>query len=197
MIKDLILKTRSYRRFHQGHAIDMDTLRWFVDAARVGASAGNFQPLKYMLYNTPEDCARIFPTLAWASFLNNWPGPDEGDKPAAYIVIVGDRNVSSFLEYDVGIASQSILLAASERELGGCMIGSIQRDKLRNELNIPEKYEIMLVLALGKPKEKVVLEEIASKGGSEEIKYWRDSEGVHHVPKRRLQDLILESSAKR
>jgi len=112
----------------------------------------------------------------------------EGERPAAYIVILGDKGITQNFGCDHGIAAQSILLGAREKGLGGCMIGSITRDRLRELLNISDQYDILLVIALGKPKEKVVLEE-AALGGN--IKYWRDAQGVHHVPKRRLEDIIL------
>ncbi|MGC2434223.1 MAG: nitroreductase family protein, partial [Desulfobaccales bacterium] len=124
----------------------------------------------------------------WAGYLKDWPGPSEGERPAAYIVVLGDTEISKNFGCDHGIAAQSILLGARAQELGGCMLGSIQRDRLRQLFKIPENLEILLVIALGQPKETVVLEEVA-RGGS--IKYWRDASGVHHVPKRRLKDIIL------
>lgn len=120
--------------------------------------------------------------------MEGWPGPAEGERPAAYIVILGDTGISKNFGCDHGIAAQSILLGARDRGLGGCMLGSIQRDRLRGLLNLPEILDILLVIALGRPKETVVLEEV-SPGG--DIKYWRDGQGIHHVPKRRLEDIIL------
>ena len=188
MIKDLILKNRSCRRFYQEHSIDMGTLKQLVDLARLSASAGNLQPLKYILSCDPEKNALIFPCLAWAGYLKDWEGPVEGERPSAYIIILGDTQISKVFGCDHGIASQSILLGAAEKGLGGCMIGSIHREQLHNTLHIPERYEILLVLALGKPREKAVIEEIGPDG---DIKYWRDSKGVHHVPKRPLDEIII------
>jgi nitroreductase len=87
-----------------------------------------------------------------------------------------------------GIAAQSILLGAVELGLGGCMIGNLQRPSLKAALNIPENLEIVLVIALGKPKECVVIDEIEADG---DIKYWRDENQVHHVPKLKLKDMIM------
>ena len=188
MIKDLILKNRSCRRFYQEHSIDINTLKQLVDLARLSASAGNLQPLKYILSCDPEKNALIFPCLAWAGYLKDWGGPAEGERPSAYIIILGDTQISKVFGCDHGIASQSILLGAAEKGLGGCMIGSIHREQLHNTLHIPERYEILLVLALGKPREKAVIEEIGPDG---DIKYWRDSKGVHHVPKRPLDEIII------
>ena len=188
MIRDLIRKNRSYRRFHQEVDIKLETLRELVDLARLSASAKNFQPLKYILSSDRRKNSLIFPHLIWARFLTNWPGPSEGERPSAYIVILGDAEISRFWDYDAGIAAQSILLGATEKGLGGCMIASVNREELRKDLEIPSRYEILLVLALGKPKEKVVIETVGPGG---DTKYWRDSQGVHHVPKRPLDDIII------
>lgn len=188
MIRDLVVKNRSYRRFHQEVAIELETLRELVDLARLSASARNLQPLKYLLSCDPPKNALIFPHLGWAGDLKDWPGPSEGERPSAYIVILGDREIRRSFGCDHGIAAQSILLGATERGLGGCIIGSIQRQGLYKALEIPARYEILLVLALGKPKEKVVIETVGPDGAT---RYWRDSEGTHHVPKRRLGEIIV------
>ena len=188
MIRDLVVATRSVRRFHQHEPVDLETLRALVDLARLSASAANVQPLKYILSCEPERNARIFPLLAWAGYLKDWPGPVEGERPAAYIVILVDKHLRQSVDCDHGIAAQSMLLGASERGLSGCIIASIQRRELREALAIPEHLEILLVLALGKAKEKVVLEPLGPDG---DVKYWRDADGVHHVPKRALDDIIV------
>lgn len=187
MIRDLILKNRSYRRFYE-EAIERETLRELVDLARCSASAANRQPLKYILSCTPERNADVFSTLSWAGALKDWPGPSQGERPSAYIVILGDTSINKTFGVDHGIAAQSIMLGAVDRGLGGCMLGAVDRGRLRKLLDIPEQYEVLLVLALGKPKEKVVLEEM---GPSDDFRYWRDDESVHHVPKRRLDDIII------
>jgi nitroreductase len=189
MIKDLVERTRSYRRFYQDHNIDLDTLRELVDVARLSAAAGNLQPLKYMLSNGQEKNSKIFQHLAWAGYLRDWRGPEEGERPSAYIIVLGDKRICNSFGCDHGIACQNIMLAAVEKGLGGCMIGSVNRERLRADLGIADYLEILLVLALGKPNETVVLEEVGPEG---DIKYWRDSDGVHHVPKRRLEDIIVE-----
>jgi nitroreductase len=191
-LKDLILKTRSYRRFDQSGIVPMSLLREMVDAARLSGSARNLQPLRYMLYNNSADCERIFPTLAWAGYLKEWPGPEEGERPTAYIVQLGDLDLTDDWWCDDGIAAQSMLLTAVEHGFGGCIIGSVQREKLRGILGIPEQYEIIQVIALGRPVEKVVIEDaVQGEDGQVDIKYWRDESGVHHVPKRGLDELII------
>ena len=189
MIRDLIIKNRTYRRFHQDLAVERETLRELVDLARLSASAANTQPLKYVLSCEPQKNALVFQHLGWAGYLRDWPGPSEGERPSAYIIILADTQISEFADCDHGIAAQSILLGAAEKGLGGCMIGTVQRRGLCEALEIPPRYKVLLVLALGKPAEKVVLETVDSDGS---IKYWRDTDGVHHVPKRPLDELILD-----
>jgi len=188
MLKHLILQNRSYRRFHENVPVEHETLRELVDLARLSPSAANLQPLKYVLSCDPETNALIFPHLAWAGYLTEWPGPAEGERPAAYIIILGDSQIIQSVGCDHGIAAQSILLGAAERGLGGCMIGSIQRDALRAALKIPERYNILLVIALGQPAETCVIEPVGQAG---DIKYWRDAADTHHVPKRSLDEIIL------
>ncbi len=189
MLRDLILKNRTRRRFYQDEPVSLETLRALVDLARLSASASNKQPLKYMLSNTPERNAVIFQHVAWAGYIPDWGGPAEGERPAAYIIILCDTAISPDANIDHGIAAQSIMLGAVERGLGGCMLGSVKRAALREALTIPEQYTILLVLALGKPREDVVIDPV---GPDSDIRYWRDETGTHHVPKRALEDIILE-----
>ena len=187
MLKDLLLKNRSYRRFHQDHQISGEDLEDMIDAVRLSASARNAQPLKYILSNDPVKNENIFSTLAWAGYLKNWDGPAEGERPTAYIVQLHDTTLGDNYFCDDGIAAQSILLTAVEKGLGGCIIASVKKDKLSVLLEIPDHLKIIQVIALGKPAEKVVIEDI--KDG--DIKYWRDKDGVHHVPKRGVGELVI------
>jgi nitroreductase len=188
MIRDLVIKNRTCRRFYEEVAIELQTLRELVDLARLSASGANLQPLKYILSCEPQKNALIFPHLGWAGYLKDWSGPSEGERPAAYIIILNDTQISENPGCDHGIAAQSILFGATEKGLGGCMIGTINKQKLRKDLEIPSRYQILLVLALGKPKEHVIIESVNDSG---DIKYFRDNEGKHHVPKRDLDDIIL------
>lgn len=188
MLKDLVRKNRSYRRFYEETAVELETLKELVDLARLSASGANKQPLKYALSCDRDRNALIFPTLAWAAYLEDWPGPDEGERPSAYVIILGDTEIPMAGGVDHGIAAQTILLGATERGLGGCIIASIQREALRDALGIDPRYKILLVLALGKPKETVVIDPVGPDG---DIKYLRDSDGVHHVPKRSLEEIVI------
>jgi nitroreductase len=188
MIRELILKNRSYRRFDQSEKISESQLGEWIDLARNSASARNAQPLKYILSTEETLNSQIFELLAWAGYLTTWSGPEEGERPSAYIVVLNDTHIAGNYFCDDGIAIQSILLGATEAGYGGCIIHSVNRNKLRELLNLSEQYEILYVVALGKPKETVVLDEV--KDG--DIKYWRDENQVHHVPKRSLEEIILK-----
>lgn len=188
MIKELILKNRSYRRFYEDRTIKMETLRELVDLARLSPSGRNIQGLRYVLSNTKEQNDKIFENVFWAGYYKDWAGPEEGEKPSAYIVIVKDITLGAIAQQDEGISAQSILLGAVEQGLGGCIIGNINRKDLTESFNLAHKYEIALVLALGYPKEEIVIEDMNDNG---DVKYWRDENKVHHVPKRSLDDLIL------
>ena len=189
MLKDIVKRNRSYRRFHQDVEVSLETLRELVDLARLSASGMNLQPLKFMLSNTSQRNQAIFETVAWAGYLKDWSGPEAGERPSAYVVVLGDTVIRKSFGVDPGIAAQSILLGATEQGLGGCIIASIQRDVLREALGIDPRFEMLLVLALGKPKETVVIDPIGADG---DIKYWRDADGVHHVPKRGLDEILVE-----
>lgn len=189
MLKELVVKNRSYRRFAESREVPGEVLKELVGLARLCPSGANKQPLKYILSNDPEKNGRIFPALAWAGYLKDWDGPAEGERPSAYIIILCDREISEDPGCDHGIAAQTILLGAAEKGLGGCMVGSVRREKLGESLNIPDKYKILLVVALGEPAEKVVLEEAGLSG---DIKYYREQDGTHRVPKRKPDEIILD-----
>ncbi len=193
MIDDLIKNTRSFRRFDESVIIERKTLEDLIDLARHSASARNIQPLKYILSCDPETNGKIFSTLKFAAALKDWDGPTEGERPAAYIIVLGDTAISTNFWCDHGIAAQNIMLGARDRDLGGCMIASINQPKLRELLSIPDRYEILLVLAIGKPAETVVIEPMPSDGSAN---YWRDEQSIHHVPKRPLNEVILNLGMK-
>jgi nitroreductase len=186
-MKDLVTATRSYRRFKLDE-ISLETLRELVDLARLSPSGGNMQPLRYIISNDAATNAKIFPCTEWAGYFKDWDGPAEGERPAAYIIILHDKEAANSAGCDHGIAAQSIVLGACEQGIGACMIGSIHRNDLADTLNIDERYKIMLVIALGVPAERVILDIVGADG---DIKYFRDNNGVHHVPKHLLDDIII------
>ena len=159
-----------------------------MDLARKIPSAGNRQLLRYVLCCSPEVTSKIFETLGWAGSLPDWPGPEAGERPTAYIVIVTDQFSWDWIRVDLGIAAQTVLLGAVAKGLGGCMLGNVRKETLRQVIGLNEGLEILLVIALGKPIEEVVLEDVSE---GEATTYYRSDDKVHHVPKRRLEDLVL------
>jgi nitroreductase len=188
MIADLVKANRSCRRFDEQHPIATSTLLELVDLARLSASAANLQPLKYIVSCEPAANAKIFECLKWAYYLKDWPGPGPGERPGAYILMMNDTLISQEVDCDHGIAAQSILLGAREKGLAGCMLAAVNRPKLSAALDIPAHLTIRLVLAIGKPKETIVIDDMGTQG---DIRYWRDPGQVHHVPKRRLEDIVV------
>lgn len=184
---ELIKETRSIRRFKE-QPVSREDLEKLVDCARLSPSGANAQPLKYLLYNSKEDCARIFPVCRWAGALPDWDGPAQGERPSAYIVILLDTAVAKNSGVDHGIVAQSMMLGARSIGLGCCMIGAFDKPGLIKELSLSERYTPLLILALGEPNEAIILED-AKEGAS--LKYYRDEKDMHHVPKRTRKELLL------
>lgn len=189
MIRELIEKNRSYRKFHEEAEVTQETLRELVDLARLSGCGMNMQSLRYMLITEKADREKVYPNIKWAAFLKDWGGPKEGQRPSAFILMLKDAGKNSFVvQTDMGIACQSILLGAVERGLGGCIIGALNKEKLSKAFFITEDLELQYVIAIGKPDQSVILDEISLK---EDTKYWADKDGNHHVPKIRLEDIII------
>lgn len=188
MLKNLVVNNRSYRRFFEDQKISVSELKEWINFARLSASGRNAQTLKYKIVLSEDKRNEVFETLAWAGYLKNWDGPEKGERPAAYVIMLNDENLGKNYFSDDGIAAQSLLLGAVESGFGGCILRAFNDKKLRGIINANEGHKIIQVIALGKPKEKVVITEM--KEG--DIKYWRDEKGVHYVPKRNLDEIILE-----
>lgn len=189
MLKDIVSASRSFRRFDNSVAIPMRALEELVELARLCPSSANRQPLRFILCTSPSENEAVFACLKWAAYLKDWDGPTPSERPTAYIVVVNTAKDWDMAKIDLGIAAQTILLGAVEKGLGGCMLGAIDRERLRTHLGLDPDMEISLVLALGKPAEKVEIVDVPEDGS---IRYWRDEAGVHYVPKRKVEDLILE-----
>lgn len=182
---EAIKKRRTIRRFLQKR-IPFDDLKDLVDAARLAPSGGNLQQWEFMIIDDPELLEQIFSTLAWAAYLGLEGKPKEGEKPVAYIIVLTKAKTESpVLHADFGAAIENILLAAVDKGIGSCWIGSVQRGKLAQILNLPQTYSIQYVIALGYPAEQAIIED---EQGS--LKYWRDENGIHHVPKRKIDDVL-------
>ena len=187
MVSELIMKCRSYRRFVEKKHISDRMLRIFIENASLTPSGSNLQPLKYKIINNKKDNEELFKSLKWAGYLKDWKGPEEGERPAAYIIILGDKTISKTFSVDLGISAYALALSAAEKDIGSCMIGSIDRDVVRNHFDIPERFDILLVIAFGIPAETVIIE----KSLSGNMRYYRDEAQIHHVPKRDIDEVII------
>lgn len=188
MFRDLLIKSRSYRRYDQPRRISPQLLTELIELSRYTPSAANLQNLRFRLIHTEEDCELLFPSLKWAGYLRYWDGPEPGERPSAYIIILAPANTTRFHHTDSGIVAQTIMLGAAEHGLGGCMLASVDKEVVREAFQMPDELDILLVLALGYPAETVVIEDVID---PDDIEYWRDEEGVHHVPKRLVTELIV------
>ena len=193
MINDLVRRTRTVRRFQEKKQLDPALVLDLIDLARLGGSARNGQVLRYMVVTDENLCGQLFPLLGWAGYLRDWPGPAPGERPPAYIVCMLDlealRGAETEAHFDLGIATQNLLLGAAEQGLFGCRIGAFSPSVVHRLFELDDRFKVLLVLALGYPAESVVLEEVGPDG---DIRYWHDDQGVHHVPKRRLADILIE-----
>lgn len=181
---------RSYRRFDEGDPIPRTLLVELANLARLTASGANRMPLRFRLVSSANERDMVFSQLKWAGALKDWDGPEEGERPTGYIVIC-DAGHGATTPVDEGIAAQTIMLAAVEAGFGGCMLHAFNKAGVSQALGLADEgVEPLMVLALGRPAEKVVLEPLsASPDGS--TNYWRDAEGAHHVPKRSLEDVLI------
>ncbi|MDI9469429.1 MAG: nitroreductase family protein [Bacillota bacterium] len=186
----LVLDTRSVRRFKQEPVPGRELLESWVDIARQTPSAANRQPLRYLVVSGAEDCARLFPSLYWAAALKDWPGPAEDERPTGYVLVLRDQRLAKTREHDEGIVAYALQLAARADGFGSCMLGAIERKQIREEFGLPEWCEISLVLAFGAQGESIVLEDAET--GVASPSYYRDAQSVHHVPKRRLKDVLID-----
>ncbi|MBR5111988.1 MAG: nitroreductase family protein [Clostridia bacterium] len=189
MLKDLLIKNRSYRKYEERERLTKEDLLELIDYTRYTASTVNFQALKFKPVCEKEDNEAMFSFLRFAGLLKGKGTPPEGMRPTCYIIILCDSGIAKDLKYDAGIAAQTILLGAVEKGFGGCMLGSIERDKVFDYFRIDkERFTIELVIALGKPDENIILTEVGDDGSTA---YYRDEDGNHYVPKRKLEDIIL------
>lgn len=191
MLRDLVVKNRSYRGFDESRPVTREDMLEWVDLTRFTASSVNLQPLKYAIVSEREQVEALVKLTRWAGRLPELKLPLPGKHPTGFILICQDTRVSAaettFLK-DVGIVAQTILLAAAEKGFGGCMIGSFDAEGIKALLGIPAPVEPKLAVALGAPAENIVLTEVGEDG---KTTYFRDENGTHFVPKRKLEDIVL------
>lgn len=189
-LRNLLARNRSVRRFEQGRSVGAETLRELVALTRLTASGRNAQPLRYRLVTSEADKEAIFPLLAWAGYFTEWPGPAEGERPAAYLVQCLDTDYGQNCLCDDGLQLEAITLGAATLGLSCCIIKAFNAPALERALALPENLKARYVLAIGYAAENVVIEDMD--GSSEaDFKYYRTPDGTHHVPKRPLSELII------
>ncbi len=184
MIYDKIVGRRTIRKFTK-KPVPKDVLVKCVDAARLSPSGMNRQPLKFVPVNDEKLLTEVFAATSWAGYLPDY-GPSLEEMPQAYVLILLDKKIRESPGHDVGIAAMSISMVAYDHGLGSCMLGAINREALRGILKVPERFEIVLAVALGYPAENPVCDKVVNGN----IKYWLDKDGVLHVPKRELKDVV-------
>ena len=159
-----------------------------MDCARLAPSARNAQELRFSLVTQGDTCKKLFALTRWAGALKDWGGPHPGEQPTGFITIFMPQGGNELTFYDVGIAAQTIQLAASSRDWGCCIIKSFEHQAVPALLQVPADLKPALVLGLGVAKETRVVAPLPADGNTA---YWRDPEGMHFVPKRSLNDLII------
>jgi nitroreductase len=182
---ELILSRRSIRQY-KPKAISKDILEKLVNAARMAPSAANLQPLEFIIVDEEKLRNKIFGCLKWAAYIAPQGDPQPNREPMAYIVILANAEIKERgYEYDAGAAIENMILAAWEQGVGSCWLLSAERGRIQEILKIPLTHRIDSVLALGYPDEEPIVEMMKNS-----VKYWKDSHGKLHVPKRKLEDII-------
>ncbi|MCD4702081.1 MAG: nitroreductase family protein [Candidatus Aegiribacteria sp.] len=185
-IHELATANRSVRRFRQKNKISEEELLHFIDSARLAPCGANLQLLRFTPITERKHCSRIFPALKWAGYLEDWDGPEEGERPPAYVIIHTPNEEKRHIPVDAGIAAAYMVLAARESGYGSCMIMSFDENLIEKAAGTPEGYHPFLIIALGVPGEETILEEADG-----DIRYYRDAKDRHHVPKLALCELIV------
>ncbi|WAW15346.1 nitroreductase family protein [Peptostreptococcus equinus] len=185
---ELVRKNRTCRRFDESNEVKREDLMDIMETTRFAASGANKQPLRFLVVNSDEGNEKVFANIAWAGYLKEWPGPIEGERPRAYIVIAEDEKYAKAMGEDVGIAAQTIALAARDKGMAVCMFKAFRGKNIKEEFNLDKSINILMVIAIGYPVEEVVTDDIKL---GEDIKYYRDEKEIHHVPKFTIDDIVL------
>lgn len=180
----IFMSRRSIRRFQQKR-VSLNLLKKCVDAARLAPSAANLQPLEFIIVTNKMVCGRVFEALHWAAYLKPEWRPMISERPVAYIIILVKDKTSPWYLRDVSFAAGTIVHIAETMGVGSCILCKIDKEIIREILSIPQSLLVDSVIALGYKAEHPVIEEASSS-----VEYYRDSNGVLHVPKRKLEDIL-------
>jgi len=190
MFSDLVKATRSFRNFDSSYRLSDEVMLSLIELCRYTPSTANKQSIKFAYANSEEACEKIFPMLGWAGYIKEDKPPYDGNVPAGYILICYDTDIAPELEIDAGICAQTIVLGAMDMCIGACMIGSFDKLKASELFNLPDNIKPRLVIALGRPKEKVEIVDITDG----DVRYYRDGKEKNIVPKRTTDELIICSN---
>lgn len=180
----LLRHNRSYRGYDASFRVREDQLRKIIAVATLCPSARNQQVLRFRPV-LADEAAKVLRHIRLGGALPELHLPFPGTEPNAFIVICSTVEESKYVDVDLGIVAQSMLLQAVEMGLGGICIGAFDHKELREELSLP--HEPLLVLAIGRPAEKILLKECRA---GDNLNYYR-MDNTHYVPKITIDDLIL------
>ncbi len=186
-VREAIEKRRTIRKF-TSRKIDKAELHELIDCARLAAYGANLQPLKFRTV-TGEEAEKVFPHTKWAGYLPDGT-PKEGERPNAYIAILGDATIKKNEDFgvDAGAAITNMMLRAVELNLATCWFASINRAEICKILNIPENLKLLYILAVGEGAQ----ESVACDMIDGDVKYFLDENNILNVPKRSLEEIIIE-----
>lgn len=184
-LQKLLRASRSYRGYDTSFKVREDQLRSIIEVATLCPSARNQQVLRFRPVLDAE-ADLVLPHIRLGGALPELHLPFAGTEPRAFVVICSTVPDSHYVSVDLGIVAQSMLLRATELGLGGICIGAFDHAEIKQKLGL--KYEPLLVLAIGRPNERI---ELRSCSEGDSLTYYRE-EGVHYVPKIKVDDLILK-----
>lgn len=187
--EELVKSNRTCRRFDESKEVKREELLEIIELTRYIASGANKQALRYLLVNKNEDNEKVFSNIAWAGYLKDWPGPIDGERPRAYILLAEDEKYAKAMPEDVGIAAQTITLAARDKEMAACMFKAFRGKGIKEEFSLDKDINILMVIAIGYPVEEAVVDDISA---DEDIKYYRDENARHHVPKFTIDNIVIK-----
>ncbi|MDE6648321.1 MAG: nitroreductase family protein [Muribaculaceae bacterium] len=189
-LRRLIEADRTVRRFQEHRKIPAETLERLVELTRYCHSGRNAQPLRYVAVSDYEMCEKVYSTLKWAGYYKDWDGPEPGERPVAYLIQCLDTKYGQECLCDDGLQLEAISLGMRTLGLGGCIIKAFNAPLVSEMLDLDPRFKPRYVMAIGYPAEEVKLEDMDGHEDSD-FKYFRTADGVHHVPKRPLSELVI------
>ncbi|MBR5614592.1 MAG: nitroreductase family protein [Clostridia bacterium] len=186
-VSKALIERRTIRKFTQKR-IEAQDLTDLIEYARLAAYPANMQPLKFAVISDAETVDKVFPFTKWAGYLPETGTPKEGERPTAYIAILGDKSIKNSFEVEAGAAVTSMMLGAWEKGIASCWIGSLNRKELMELFKISEDdYALLYILALGYPAQKS-----QACNMTDSVRYFEDENKTINVPKRSVEEVLIE-----